>query len=243
MMVRMERATAHLALSAPMRQHPAEPFTEEGAGAGGAGGGLGAVALEVGVALSLARPAAAGAGLAHDGSEPGPGDQVIGSGEPGHVQAGLGDDRPGELGADAGDLREPFRRRAGPRSRVSAGAGAGLSVGADCPGGGDGVQGSLDLVLEFRDGPVQQGDVVEVDADQPGWWPPSCMPSRDLSMAARPPLTWASARAASVLGSRSPSAMASRMPRAVFVLARDERRKMRRDQLPCKSYIDTGCGF
>ena len=75
----------------------AEPLAEEGVGAGGAGGGLGAVALEVGVALALARLAVAGAGLAGDGGEPGPGDEVGGGREPGHVQAGLGDDRHGEL--------------------------------------------------------------------------------------------------------------------------------------------------
>ena len=53
-MVRMERATAHLALLPPQAlAEAAESFAEEGAGAGGAVGGLGAVALEVGVALPL----------------------------------------------------------------------------------------------------------------------------------------------------------------------------------------------
>jgi hypothetical protein len=42
------------------------------------------------------------------------------------------------------------------------------AVGADAPGGGDGVQGGFDLVLDRGDSPVQECDVVQVDADQPG---------------------------------------------------------------------------
>ena len=71
---------------------------------------------------------------------------MIGGREPGHVQAGLGDDRHGELGADAGDLREPLRR--GQHRGARAGTGDGTPSGADAPGGGDGVQGGLDLVLD-----------------------------------------------------------------------------------------------
>jgi len=86
--------------------------------------------------------------------------------EDAHVQAGLGDDRAGERRADAGDLREPLCCRQGGGVRAAAGARAGLAGGVGAPGGGDGVQGGLDLVLDRGDGPVEQGDVVQVDADQ-----------------------------------------------------------------------------
>ena len=162
-MTRMDRAMAHLALFPPRRRdRRLEPFAEEGVRAGGAGGGLGAVGLEAGVALSFARPAAAGAGLAGDGGEAGPGDQVVRGGEPGHVQARFGDHAHGQLAADAGDLREPARGGQG------GGVRGGDAVGGDAPGCVDGVQGGLDLILDRVDRPVEQGDVVQVDADQHG---------------------------------------------------------------------------
>ena len=43
-----------------------------------------------------------------------------------------------------------------------------LPLGVGAPGGGDGVQGRLDLVLDRGYRPVEDGDVVEVDADQHG---------------------------------------------------------------------------
>ena len=64
--------------------------------------------------------------------------------------------------------------------------------------------------------------MVEVDPHQQRGRAPTAMLSRDLSMAARPPFTRGAARAARAFGSRSPSARASRMARAVFVLASDE---------------------
>ena len=84
--------------------------------------------------------------------------------EPGHVQPGSGDDRPGEPEADAGDLGEPLRR--GQHHSVRSRAGGRDAVRGDTPGGGNGVQRGLDLVLDLGGQPVQQGDVVQVDADQ-----------------------------------------------------------------------------
>jgi hypothetical protein len=91
---------------------------------------------------------------------------VGGGREPCHVEARFGDDGHGEIAADAGDLREPVH--CGQDGRVQAGTGGRDAVGADPAGGGDGVQGGLDLVLEFSDGPVEERDVVQVDADQHG---------------------------------------------------------------------------
>jgi len=89
---------------------------------------------------------------------------VGGGREPGHVQARLGDDGHGELAADAGDLREPVH--CGQGGRVRAGIGGRDAVGADSPGGGDGVEGGLDLVLDRGGRPVKEGDVVQVGPDQ-----------------------------------------------------------------------------
>ena len=91
---------------------------------------------------------------------------MTGGGEPGHVQARLGDDRHRQLAADAGNLREPFDGRQYRCVLATADVRSPLGVGA--PGGGDGVQGGLDLVLKCSDGLVQVGGAVQVEADEHG---------------------------------------------------------------------------
>jgi hypothetical protein len=78
--------------------------------------------------------------------------------EPGHVQARLGDDRHGGLRADAGDLREPLHR--GRCRRARARVRGRDAVRADSLGRRDRAYGGLDLVLDRRDGAVQQRDVA-----------------------------------------------------------------------------------
>jgi hypothetical protein len=82
------------------------------------------------------------------------------------MSSGFGDDSPGEREADAEDLREPLRRGQG--RRVRAGASGRDAVGGDSPGGGDGAEGGLDLVLERGDRPLQERDVIEMGPDQHG---------------------------------------------------------------------------
>ena len=87
-----------------------------------------------------------------------------GGGEPGHVQACFRDDRAGQVQADAGDLRQPLS--CGQHRRIRAGTGAANAAGADPLGGGDGIQGGLDLIPDGGDRPVQESDVIQVDPDQ-----------------------------------------------------------------------------
>ena len=110
--------------------------------------------------------------------------------EPGHVQARFGDDRPGGAGADAG---------------------------ADPPGSADRVRGGVDRVLGRGGRPARQGGVVQVYPDQPGVVAAERHAAEGLPEAACPPRTPPRAGAAGVSGSRSPAAMACRMPRAVLV--------------------------
>ena len=168
MMTRMERATAHLALfAAEAPGQAAEPLAEEGVGAGGAVGGLGAVAL-----AGRRRPGpcpACGCG-ARTGGRPGParprtrGGPAVGNrvmSRPVSAMIALA-----RSGLTPGISAS--RSAAGSTAAPGPGLGGRDAVGADAPGGGDRVQGGLDLVLDRGDQPVQQGDVVQVDADQPG---------------------------------------------------------------------------
>ena len=87
-------------------------------------------------------------------------------GEHAHVQACFGDDCPGQVQGDAGDLGEPGV--GGQHGRVRAGVGGRGAGGVDAAGGGDLRQAGFDVVFDGGDGAVEEGDVVQVDADQPG---------------------------------------------------------------------------
>ena len=219
-MTRMERATAHLALlAAEAPGQAAEPFAEEGVGAGGAGGGLGAVARAGRRRPVPCRLAAAGAGLAGDGAQPRPGDQVAGGGEPGHVQAGLGDDGAGQVQADAGDLREPLR--GGQHGGARAGAGRGRdrrSASTPCAAGIASRVAAM-LVLDRGDRAVQERDLVQVHPGELAVVVPSNMPSSACSSVLLGPPGPAGPGRPATRGSRSPAARASRMSRADLVLA------------------------
>ena len=69
-----------------------------------------------------------------------------------------------------------------------------------------------------------------------GWWLPRRMPSSAASTAARPPLTPPWASAARALGSRSPSAMASRMTRADLTAASDDTTDDSLTRAPSRSF-------
>ena len=60
------------------------------------------------------------------------------------------------------------RSAAGSTAASGPGPADGTPSARDAPGGGDGVQRGLDLVLDLGGQPVQQGDVVQVEADQHG---------------------------------------------------------------------------
>jgi len=80
--------------------------SEQGLGPGGSHDGFAEGPGDPGAALAGGAGFGLAGGLAGPGREPGPGDQVPGSGEPGHVGPDLGDELLGAGLADAGDLIE-----------------------------------------------------------------------------------------------------------------------------------------